>query len=499
MRRRAFQSNGGQLLSGLHQPGVTQVTSRPKKSSVLCAFMKSERIRKQLLLLFVGLQSALWAQPDLAQSTAALSPVVETGATAAAADTTASETFFIGLEFRPRTEFRNGYRLLRSDSSSAAFFTENRTRLNLSYQRKGFRFHTSIQDIRVWGEQDPRGTSGTFQVFEGYVEPSLGSDWSMRIGRQRVMYDNQRLFAQNDWRQNAGSHDGVRIMLNKTRYQLEAFGAFNQEAGAQTRFFGTDFSPDFDQYKALLVHYGHFKLSETFTLTMLHGTDVFQDKDSVRVSHWRHTSGGRAEAFHNKWYATIAGYYQYGRNDRGTVLAAWYVQPELSTAVGKNWKFRLGAEVFSGNNGLNPDSRDHAFDALYGVNHRFLGSMDYFTNFPGDLNGAGILAPYLFTFFEAGSKVTLRADAHLFYSQNHFVPEGASVAQDKYLGFENDWLLRYRPNNFTMLDVGYSYGLFTESMEQIRKGGNSQLWQSWAYVMVTFTPELFCWNKGPKT
>src|SRR5690606_5417738 len=127
------------------------------------------------------------------------------------------EEFSVSLEFRPRTELRNGYRQLRTDTTGIAFYTSQRSRLYLTYQRPGFIFHTSIQDVRIWGEDDPRSTAGTLQVFETYVEPSITERLSVRIGRQKIMYDNQRLFAQNNWRQNAGSHDAVRFVYKAPR------------------------------------------------------------------------------------------------------------------------------------------------------------------------------------------------------------------------------------------------------------------------------------------
>ena len=406
-----------------------------------------------------------------------------------------TETFSIALEFRPRIEFRNGYRILRSDSTQPAGFTENRTRLYLSYKRKGFVFHTSIQDIRVWGEQNPRATNGTLQLFEGYVEPSITDQFSLRIGRQKVMYDNQRLFAQNNWRQNGGTHDGVRLIWKGTNLNTELFGAYNQQAGSQNNNFETDFSPGFSNYKALVVHYLQFKPNSQLTLTTLNATDAFQDPIRTRKHYWRGTSGGRIEYAKHGYYLTMAAYYQYGDNKTGQRLGAYYWQPEVKVMVAADLTFRLGAEVFSGDNGLKPYQASNSFDALYGVNHRFLGFMDLFTQFPNDLNQAGLIAPYLFAFYNVGQKVTLRADGHLFFSQNNFVPAGETDAIDKYLGFENDLQVQYKPNFFTAIELGFSYGLFTESMEQIKQGGNSDLFQSWGYCMVTFNPELFSWTR----
>ncbi len=405
------------------------------------------------------------------------------------------DSFSIALEFRPRTEFRDGYRQLRTDTTHFAFFTEQRSRLYINYRREGFIFHTSVQDVRVWGEQDPRATEGTLQIFEAYVEPTLTKELSVRIGRQKIMYDNQRLFAQNDWRQTGGAHDAVRFMYKKKGLEADVIGAFNQEKGAQNRAFGTDFSPGFDNYKVLLANFVRYQTSKGSVLTAINATDAFQDQNSSEKPHWRFTSGGRIEhTTQNKLYLTLAAYYQYGSTPNGKDLRAWYLQPEVKYTAPQHWVFSLGAEIFSGDEALNPTQTSHSFDALYGVNHRFLGAMDYFTRFPGDMNNAGIVNPYLFAFYTINKKLTLRADSHLFYSQNRFVPEGENQAINKFLGFENDLLVRFKPNAITELNLGYSYALVTQSMEYIKGGGDSSLFQSWAFLMITFTPELFHWD-----
>lgn len=404
------------------------------------------------------------------------------------------DSLTLSMEFRPRTELRNGYRQLRTDSSLAAFHTDQRSRIYIHYKRPGFIFHTSIQDVRIWGAEDPRSTQGTLQIFETYAEPALSPSLSVRIGKQKIMYDNQRLFAQNNWRQNGGTHDAVRFIYQKRSWEGDLIGAFNQESDADTRFSGTDFSPVFSSYKVLLANFLRYTSPTKTIFTAINVVDAFQDQNNVDQLHWRFTSGGRIEKTVGNTYLTLAAYYQYGENTDGLQLNAYYYQPEIKVTA-KPWVVRLGAEVFSGDDGLNPDGRSRSFDALYGVNHRFLGSMDFFTNFPEDLNNAGLVAPYVFAFYDLNKTLTLRADGHLFYSQNNFVETGQTSAIDKFLGFENDWLPRFNPNSYTELDLGYSYTLTTESMTIIKKGGNSDLFQSWAFVMVTFNPELFSWGR----
>jgi len=398
--------------------------------------------------------------------------------------------FKISLEFRPRTEYRNGYGQLMEDSSRAAFFTEGRSRLLFNFKMKNFIFHTSIQDIRVWGEKDPRSTAGTIQVFEAYVEPTIVKNLSVRIGKQKIMYDNQRLFAQNDWRQAGGTHDAVRFMYKAGKLEADLIGAFNQEKARNAE---TDFSPDdFSNYKILAANFIKYKPLPKLTLTAINASDGFQDAVDIHKTHFRFTSGGRVEHTGENLYLTLAGYYQYGHTSEGKKLSAFYLQPEVKYQLPKYLTFRLGAEVFSGDDAMKPSGTSHSFDALYGVNHRFLGSMDYFTRFPKDFNNAGIIAPYFFTFLDLSKKLTFRTDEHLFFSENRFAVNEEEI--DPYLGFEHDLLFIYKPNSYTDIQLGYSYLLATESMEIIKKGGNSELWTDWAFLMLTFKPELFKWE-----
>lgn len=53
-------------------------------------------------------------------------------------------------------------------------------------------------------------------------------------------------------------------------------------------------------------------------------------------------------------YFTVAGYYQYGHNFEGKAIKAFYVQPEIKYKLPKHLSFRLGAEVFSGDDAMSP-------------------------------------------------------------------------------------------------------------------------------------------------
>jgi hypothetical protein len=397
----------------------------------------------------------------------------------------------INAEFRPRAEFRNGYQQLRNDTSTGAFFANQRLRLIANYvYNNRFILQVSVQDLRVWGQQDPRSTSATLQLFEGWAETYITNKFSIRVGRQRLVYDNQRLFAENDWRLSAAVHDAVNFRYNTPKLSSELALAFNQSA---ERYFGTDYAPSgFTNYKFLAVNYLRYKVNKYFILTALNSTDGYQDKLNPEKMYLRYTLGGRGEFESGRLYATFSGYFQGGQNNSGKDLSAWYVQPEIRYTSSRNFVARFGAEIFSGNNSTAVNT-DHSFVPLYGVAHRFNGSMDLITKFPADVAGAGLVNPYLFLIKPLSSKIDIRADFHTFHLQQDFYTID-DVKIDRYLGFENDFLITYKPNAIAKVDLGVSYMLPTESFEIVKNGGSSKYNLTWVYLSLTFRPQLLGLN-----
>lgn len=403
-----------------------------------------------------------------------------------------NNTLNVSFEFRTRSEYRYGYKVLPTEDTTAAFFTNQRGRLVLDFKAKRFDFRASLQETRVWGQQDGANPTVPITFFELYAEPKITDKFSIRLGRQRIMYDNQRLFAENDWRVAANAHDAVRFIYNNNKnFTSEFIGAYNQSAENNL---STNYKPTgFNYYKALLVHYLNYKIDKNFTLLTLNTADGYQSSatEDYTTTYMRFTSGGRLEYTAGKFYATVSGYYQYGKDSSGKKLAAYYLQPEVKY-TDKAWTFRLGMEYLSGHNGNDPVEKDNNFVPLYGVAHRFMGNLDFFTRFPGDVSGAGLVNPYLFIWYQK-NKLFLRAENHLFYSQNDYIYKSAPIS--RYLGFENDLRINYKFNTMIELEGGFSWALVTNSMAVIRNPKiadpeSAYKTPFWSYLSFKFTPTL---------
>ena len=160
-------------------------------------------------------------------------------------------------QLRTRTEFRDGLGTLRLKANDPSFFTSQRSRLTFNYKTSRVIFQTSLQDVRVWG-QDASTISNAdgskLGVHEAWAEISLANKkdssfkkssvdyFGVKIGRQELLYDDSRMLGNLDWLQQARRHDAVVFKLVEKGWQLDAGFAFNQNTDA-FNYNGTYYTP----------------------------------------------------------------------------------------------------------------------------------------------------------------------------------------------------------------------------------------------------------------
>ncbi len=405
-------------------------------------------------------------------------------ASAQIADTLKHE-LTVDFEVRPRFEFRNNFMLSPADPVMPELYATQRNRLTINYKSRGFRFHASPQEIHVWGRRDKLSQVGSINAFELFAEPALAKNFSVRIGRQALSLDNGRLFSAAPWAQQSRAHEGLRFLYNG-KLNTDLTIAFTRPYNER---FEAAYSPvSSHQYKLLLVHHLKYQFKNKLTLTTINAMDVFEKPAEHNNYYRRVTNGGRAEYAHGRLYGTVNAYFQYGHTANARKLRAYYIQPEMSFNAART-AFRLGAELLSGDKAGIPKSSSNSFVPLYGVAWKFMGNMNLFTRFPADVNEKGLVNPYVFVIHQAGKKLSLRADAHLFYSQHSLLKSGDALA-GKYLGFESDVSLNFRPVKNLEIIYGISFTLAEERMELLKKAPDAGKIPVWSYLMISYTPRL---------
>lgn len=170
-------------------------------------------------------------------------------------------------------------------------------------------------------------------------------------------------------------------------------------------------------------------------------------------------------------------------------MRAYYFQPEVSATL-KKFTLRVGAELLSGNPDKVKNGYSNSYEIAYGVAWKFMGNMNFYAKFPADVANKGLFNPYLFLFYRLTKKLQLRLDNHLFYSQYTL----AAQAQ-KYLGYEIDCSVNYKPTNYIDLNYGLSFYDPTSSTLLLKKIRNTTATPVWSYLMVSFNPTLFSRKK----
>src|SRR5205085_6831943 len=102
------------------------------------------------------------------------------------------------------------------------------------------KFNVTAQDVRVWGQDVSTINRTTTQdlnglmLHEAWAEIRLNDtafktkNLSLKIGRQELVYDDQRLLGNLDWLQQGRRHDAAVLKYENGGWMLHLAAAFNQ-------------------------------------------------------------------------------------------------------------------------------------------------------------------------------------------------------------------------------------------------------------------------------
>ncbi len=400
-----------------------------------------------------------------------------------------AQEFNLSGELRPRYENRYGFQTLRNEGEGAGNFISQRTRINFNFKNTKMRFKVAVQNVRVWGDVATMAADDKAILFhEAWAEAILSEKWSMKFGRQEIVYDDHRIFGNVGWAQQARSHDAFLVKFTpNSNHRVDIGFAYN--ADTQT---GIDaLYSNAAGYKTFQYAWYHGKFNKVqLSFYLLNtGIEYLQNEglpDEDQTVDFMQTIGPRATFKDGKINADAALYFQTGKSLDKSV-SALYFTGNFGFKITDNFKAGIGGEYLSGKDMDDTSSDLKSFAPLFGTNHKFNGWMDYF--YVGNhANNVGLIDIYLNFGFKK-DKFSAKIIPHYFASVATII-DGNGDKMDNYLGTEVDFTLGYKLTKSIAINGGYSQMFATESMEAI-KGGDSNITNSWAWVMVTFKPNLF--------
>jgi len=392
-----------------------------------------------------------------------------------------SKHFLVNVELRPRAEFTSNYILPPNDSIDPYFYITQRNRISIQYESQKWLIKSDLQEIHLWDQDNKASKVGSVNFYQLFLETRFKAV-NIRLGRQSILLDNGRLFSDAPWAQQGRAHEGIRIMKYSKHFSNDFFFLFTRNYGNE---FDATYSPvASNRYKYLLMNYFSYTSGTNFSFNSINVVDFLKDAKSGEM-YTRATSGGRIEFKKKRWYYTLNSYLQFGNNPKGQKLFAYYFQPEIKLSLQKS-SWRLGAEIISGSSSQLSQTSSGDFDVLYGVTWKFNGNMNVFTRFPTDVGGKGLINPYLFATIPLNTKLSLRSDFHLFYTQYHLLNNSGQEVK-KFLGFENDLSLKYVPIKELEINCAFSFYQSSSTMQYLPKIQDENKLAFWSYLMVSYS------------
>jgi hypothetical protein len=398
----------------------------------------------------------------------------------------------IDAQYRNRFEVRDGYQKLAADGATPAVFISQRTRITFSYQTEGLRLKFTPQDVRVWGDEQLASSTGVFgdeaslDLFEAFAEIRTGRSGWLSVGRQQLVYDNERILAARNWNQSGIAYDAV-------VYKWEPEG-WNFHLGSSWNSTGENTSDNFydpDRIKSLSFLWIKRTLAEGWNLSLSHVASGVTKSETENTLYFRQTTGLYTTYKSGGWNLWANVYYQFGKNKSGNDVSASMIDAEASYKPGK-LTTAAGIGYLSGNSKTGTEqTTDHLFDILYGARHRVYGSIDYFRSFDSHTKQGGLIDYYIYLDYKFSGKTSLRNTGHYF----QLAKTNPDTPDDKKLGYENDLLLKHQFSGWGAFEAGYSFFLPTSSLKTIQ-GVEDHKFSQFLYLQLTITPSLFNSSKS---
>jgi hypothetical protein len=419
--------------------------------------------------------------------------------------------FSFGGQLRTRTELRDGQGNPLPKDAKAALFTSQRTRLTAGYNAYRLKFFVAVQDVRVWGQDVSTINRTTTQdnnglmLHEAWAEIALtdttnkNTKLGLKIGRQELVYDDQRLLGNLDWLQQARRHDAAVLKLDVKNFTIHTGFAFNQnkENASGIKYNSTPpgnypaSTNGGSMYKSMEYAYAGYKLKNG-TVSFLFLSDQFSKYHTDMVNNtpskiyddgvWnRYTTGLYLLNNYKALSVTAAAYYQAGENANGTKISGALLSGAAFYNVNKIFTIGGGVDYTTG--GTN-GSTNKAFDPLYGTPHKFWGTMDYYYAASG-FGNKGLIDYYIKTKLKPSASWLITADAHQFTSASG-VKDATGNNLSRNFGNEIDVTGNYALTKNISFEAGYSHYFSTASLVSpgVKNIPNAQDNNNWAYLSV---------------
>lgn len=402
----------------------------------------------------------------------------------------AQAQFTLEGEFRPRSEyFGNGgnftggtFPAQTATNADEGFVrTTVRAAIKAKYTAETYTAFINFQEVFAFGDrsQIALAGNGNFRVQEAWANLKLGASSRLKLGRQQLSYDDQRILGGLGWAQQARTHDAAVYKYKKNKLSVDIGGALNTTVD-EVYNVSSLFS-----YRDMVFTRINRK-TEKFNISFLALINTFQDSNVDGTNKSSLLTTGLHAGYKTGGLSLTANLYlqegqRLGRIDvKGALLASILAKYKVNgkTTVG------LGYESISGRT---DDSA--AFFPLYGTNHAFNGLIDRF--YVGNHGNAGGLNDLQLSVSTKISGLAVTLTGH-YFTEAEDVPgapgvnTGAVGFDGKELGTELDLVIAKQFKEFKLVG-GYSHFFEPSAVSDLPEVKSTQ---NWAWAMLIIKPKF---------
>ena len=387
--------------------------------------------------------------------------------------------FHPGAEIRPRILWDGGYQSPHNDGSIQQVYISQRTRLNADFSSEKLKMYVSVQDVRIWGDDNSfketgmLGNTESLMLHQGWFRVAFDQHWALKAGLQILAYDDQRILSSRNWNDYQVTYDALVLQSERNNSCIDLVISWNAQTAQDFNYSEKKFKTlDFIRYEK---NWNDFTLAG---ISLVTGNTL---NDSVEEMYLRGTWGLNFNYLINGFQIRSSGYFQHHINKVGGQVSAFCFSVYAgNTFLREKMLAGAGLDLVSGNE-ESTGTVNHRFDLLYGARHRYYGAMDYFSKMPDQ----GLEDFYLNCSFIPNGKLDLQACYHWFFlDKPKNIQTAGGKQQRQYLGGELDLQIKRKVQKAINLEAGYSFFSTTPLLKTIKGVESSDRLLPWFFYLM---------------
>jgi hypothetical protein len=409
----------------------------------------------------------------------------------------ADNQFSLDAQLVTRGELRaGGFKADSLDKYRRTQFILGKYRITADYKRSWLEVKMSPQFAGIWGQG-----GANINLYEGWANLQSKNGLFVKIGRQELDYDNERIIGNDDWTMTAPTHDVLKLGYEGESHKIHLMAAYNQNADSiETGI--SYYAGGLQPYKTMQTLWYHYDTPKKMFGISLVGMNIGMqsiNKKNPDVTYYQQLVGTYMAFRPKYWSLEGEFYYQMGKQEHGLPIDAFMgsvkatVKPNEKFSVFTGYDYLSGDKFFSvpaeGHFGLVHHDKIRGFSAIFGSHHEFYGAMDFFYM----KNYYHGFTPGLQNLYIGGNESPVEGLSLNAASHYYAIATDLDYLDSKTLGREVDFSASYAFSKAVSVSAGYTYMHGTETMvilQQIQEV-TEQRNLHWGWLMLSVKPTLF--------